>query len=115
MTCSTCAARWPRSPAARAASARETARTLAAAGASVAILDVLSQPAAALVEEIRAQGGKAAFWSLDVTHEADVARVFGEIVARFGRLDVLVNNAGIEGHNVPTHGSRSRNGSACRT
>ena len=35
----------------------ETARTLAAAGASVAILDVLSQPAAALVEEIRAQGG----------------------------------------------------------
>ncbi|MCA8061617.1 SDR family oxidoreductase [Burkholderia sp. AU31624] len=81
----------------------ETARTLAAAGASVAILDVLSQPAEALVEEIRAQGGQAAFWSLDVTHEADVARVFGEIVARFGRLDVLVNNAGIEGHNVPTH------------
>ena len=36
----------------------ETARTLAAAGASVAILDVLSQPAAALVEEIRAQGGR---------------------------------------------------------
>ena len=32
-----------------------------------------------------------------------MARVFGEIVARFGRLDVLVNNAGIEGHNVPTH------------
>ena len=46
----------------------ETARTLAAAGASVAILDVLSQPAEALVEEIRAQGGQAAFWSLDVTH-----------------------------------------------
>jgi NAD(P)-dependent dehydrogenase (short-subunit alcohol dehydrogenase family) len=81
----------------------ETARTLAAAGAAVAILDVLAPQGEALAEEIRAQGGQAAFWRLDVTSEADVARVFAEISARFGRLDVLVNNAGIEGDNIPTH------------
>ncbi|WP_126283259.1 SDR family NAD(P)-dependent oxidoreductase [Burkholderia stagnalis] len=81
----------------------ETARTLAAAGATVAILDVLSQEAEALVAEIRAQGGEAVYWWLDVTRETDVARVFGEIASRFGRLDVLVNNAGIDGPNRPTH------------
>ncbi|WP_179405087.1 SDR family NAD(P)-dependent oxidoreductase [Burkholderia guangdongensis] len=81
----------------------ETARTLAAAGAAVAILDVLAEEGEALAGAIRAEGGQATFWRLDVTHEADVARVFGEIVGRFGRLDVLVNNAGIEGDNIPTH------------
>jgi len=81
----------------------QTARTLAAAGAAVAILDVLSKEGEALAEEITAQGGKAAFWTLDVTREADVERVLGEIVGRFGRLDVLVNNAGIDGPNAPTH------------
>ncbi|WP_322056318.1 glucose 1-dehydrogenase [Paraburkholderia sp. J63] len=80
----------------------QTARTLAAAGAAVAVLDVLPQ-GEALAAEIVAAGGKAHFWRLDVTQEADVQRVFGEIVARFGRLDALVNNAGIEGANVPTH------------
>jgi NAD(P)-dependent dehydrogenase (short-subunit alcohol dehydrogenase family) len=81
----------------------QTARTLASAGAAVAILDVLVNEGRQLVEEIRAEGGKAAFWQLDVTHEHDVERVFGEIVVQFGRLDVLVNNAGIDGPNVPTH------------
>jgi NAD(P)-dependent dehydrogenase (short-subunit alcohol dehydrogenase family) len=81
----------------------QTARTLAAAGAAVAILDVLSEAGQALADEITAQGGKAAFWTLDVTREADVARVLGEVVGRFGRLDVLVNNAGIDGPNAPTH------------
>ncbi|MFX1767018.1 glucose 1-dehydrogenase [Paraburkholderia sp. A1RI-2L] len=80
----------------------QTARTLASAGAAIAVLDVLPE-GEALAAEIVAAGGKAHFWRLDVTQEADVQRVFGEIVARFGRLDALVNNAGIEGANVPTH------------
>lgn len=81
----------------------QTARTLAAAGARVAILDVLADAGEQLAAEIREQGGDAAFWLLDVTDEDAVARVFGEMVGRFGRLDVLVNNAGIDGSNLPTH------------
>ncbi|WP_321890264.1 SDR family NAD(P)-dependent oxidoreductase [Paraburkholderia bannensis] len=80
----------------------QTARTLASAGAAVAVLDV-SASGEELAAEIVAAGGKAYFWKLDVTQEAEVQRVFAEIVARFGRLDALVNNAGIEGANLPTH------------
>lgn len=80
----------------------QTARTLASAGAAVAVLDV-SPHGEELAAEIVAAGGRAHFWKLDVTQEDEVQRVFGEIVARFGRLDALVNNAGIEGANVPTH------------
>ncbi|WCM22770.1 glucose 1-dehydrogenase [Paraburkholderia bryophila] len=81
----------------------QTARTLAAAGSAIAVLDVLTEAGEQLVAEINAAGGKAAFWKMDVTQEDDVQRVFGEIAARFGRLDALVNNAGIEGANLPTH------------
>ncbi|WGS54002.1 glucose 1-dehydrogenase [Paraburkholderia sp. D15] len=81
----------------------QTARTLAAAGSAIAVLDVLSDAGEELVAEINGAGGKAAFWKMDVTQEDNVQRVFGEIAARFGRLDALVNNAGIEGVNLPTH------------
>ncbi|ASL46050.1 Cyclopentanol dehydrogenase [Burkholderia sp. AD24] len=81
----------------------QTARTLAAAGSAIAVLDVLTEAGEQLVAEINAAGGKAAFWKMDVTQEDDVQRVFGDIAARFGRLDALVNNAGIEGVNLPTH------------
>ncbi|PQV49971.1 SDR family NAD(P)-dependent oxidoreductase [Paraburkholderia sp. BL21I4N1] len=81
----------------------QTARTLAAAGSAIAVLDVLTEAGEQLVAEINEAGGKAAFWKMDVTQENDVQRVFGEIAARFGRLDALVNNAGIEGANLPTH------------
>lgn len=81
----------------------QTARTLAAAGSAVAVLDLLTESGEQLVAEINEAGGKAAFWRMDVTQETEVARVFGEIATRFGRLDALVNNAGIEGANLPTH------------
>ncbi len=67
------------------------------------MLDVLEADGKATAEGICAQDGEAAFWKLDVTSEAEVARVLGDIAARFGRLDILVNNAGIEGTNEPTH------------
>ncbi|WP_153099552.1 SDR family NAD(P)-dependent oxidoreductase [Paraburkholderia hayleyella] len=81
----------------------ETARTLASAGAAIAILDVLVSEGRQLVEEIGMAGGKAAFWPLDVTCEDEVQRTFSKLVSQFGRLDVLVNNAGIDGPNLPTH------------
>ncbi|NPT44472.1 glucose 1-dehydrogenase [Paraburkholderia sp. 1N] len=81
----------------------QTARTLAAAGSAIAVLDVLTEPGGQLVAEINESGGRAAFWKMDVTQEDNVQRVFDEIATRFGRLDALVNNAGIEGANLPTH------------
>ncbi len=68
-----------------------TARLLAEAGASVALLDIDGETARAEAARI---GGQAAAWTCDVTSESAVESVFAEIVKRFGRIDVLVNNAG---------------------
>lgn len=76
---------------------------MAEEGAAVAITDVREAEGRALAAELAGAGHLAEFWALDVSREADVARVFGAIVARFGRLDILVNNAGISGVNKPTH------------
>ncbi|HEU4685506.1 MAG TPA: SDR family oxidoreductase, partial [Nitrospira sp.] len=43
------------------------------------------------------------YWHLDVSREDEVQRVFAEIASTFGRIDVLVNNAGISGVDKPTH------------
>ncbi len=69
-----------------------TAQLLAEAGASVALLDVDGETAQREVEKI---GGKAAAWACDVASEKAVESVFAEVVKRFGRLDLLVNNAGV--------------------
>ncbi len=80
-----------------------TCTMLAREGAAVAITDVLEKEGQELAERIRADGGKAQFWALDVTDEAAVERVFSEVANTFGKLDVLVNNAGISGADKPTH------------
>ncbi|MFC3106582.1 SDR family NAD(P)-dependent oxidoreductase [Undibacterium arcticum] len=80
-----------------------TAQMLAAAGAKVAILDLLEETGTATASEIDPTGATARFWRLDVSDEAAVDRVFGEVEAHFGRIDILVNNAGIDGENIPTH------------
>jgi NAD(P)-dependent dehydrogenase (short-subunit alcohol dehydrogenase family) len=65
---------------------------LARVGARVALLDRDAAGAEALATRI---GGGARAWPLDVVDAAAVARVFAEIAAAWGRLDVLVNSAGI--------------------
>jgi NAD(P)-dependent dehydrogenase (short-subunit alcohol dehydrogenase family) len=82
---------------------RSTCLLLAREGASVALTDLLEEPGRRATQEIQSAGGKAEFWQLDVSREAEVKRVFDEIRAKFGRIDVLVNNAGISGANKPTH------------
>ena len=78
------------------------ATRMAEEGASVAILDTKAAEGQALADELAGRGLAARFWPLDVSREAEVARVFGEVAAHFGRIDVLVNNAGVAGANKPT-------------
>ncbi|MCW5936291.1 MAG: glucose 1-dehydrogenase [Fimbriimonadaceae bacterium] len=77
---------------------RAACQRLAEEGAKVAVTDLLDEEGRALAEEI---GG--AYWHLDVSDEAETKTVFSEVVAKWGRLDAVVNNAGIEGANKPTH------------
>src|SRR5215468_942816 len=74
---------------------------LAREGASVAVTDIDDLRGPELVARIKKAGGEATFWHQDVTSEARWIEVVGEVVARYGRLDVLVSNAGI-GIGAPT-------------
>jgi 3-oxoacyl-[acyl-carrier protein] reductase len=71
---------------------RATAVRFSEAGARVAICDVNEQAGAATASAL---GEGAAFFKLNVADKSDVQRVFDAIVAKYGRVDVLVNNAGI--------------------
>ncbi|MDD3836363.1 MAG: glucose 1-dehydrogenase [Phenylobacterium sp.] len=71
------------------------AERLAAEGATVVITDVQDEQGRATAEAIRAAGGKADYLSHDVTSEEAWVEVIAEVGKRHGRLDVLVNNAGI--------------------
>jgi NAD(P)-dependent dehydrogenase (short-subunit alcohol dehydrogenase family) len=81
---------------------RAIAVRMAEEGASVALLDLHDDRGEALARELAGRGSQARYWRCDVTKEADVARVFGEAAQAYGRLDVLVNNAGVSGANKPT-------------
>jgi 3alpha(or 20beta)-hydroxysteroid dehydrogenase len=71
------------------------ARLFALAGARVIIADVVVDEGEALAKDIRAGGGQAQFCTLDVANEKDWAATASFAKEKFGRLDVLVNNAGI--------------------
>ena len=74
---------------------RATAHLFADEGARVAVTDLEQPGVDAVVAEIEGAGGTAAGWTLDVADAEQAERVIGEIVDRFGGLDVVVNNAGI--------------------
>lgn len=74
----------------------EMCRALAAGGAAVVITDVLEKEGAAVAAELKQKGSKSAFLKQDVTDEPGWEKVTKAVVDQFGRLDVLVNNAGIE-------------------
>ena len=69
-----------------------------AEGAGVVIGDVLDAEGKAVESEISGKGGRIAYIHLDVTSEADWQAAVDLAVSRFGKLDVLVNNAGIGAH-----------------
>jgi NAD(P)-dependent dehydrogenase (short-subunit alcohol dehydrogenase family) len=76
---------------------RATALAFARDGAKLVISGRRAAEGARLTEEIRALGTEAEFIQTDVRHEDEVRRLVDGAVARFGRLDVAVNNAGTEG------------------
>jgi len=78
----------------------EIVRVFAAEGARVVVADVDGEAAARVAGEIDAAGGMAAGITADITDTAQVQALMKETVGRFGRLDVLVNNAGV-GLNKP--------------
>ncbi|MBW2425183.1 MAG: SDR family oxidoreductase [Deltaproteobacteria bacterium] len=74
---------------------RATARLLADEGAKVAVTDLRLETVGTVVDEIRAAGGSAEGWVLDVADPGQIEAVVEEIAERLGGLDILVNNAGI--------------------
>ncbi len=66
-------------------------------GARVVVADLLEFEARQVVEKIAAAGGQARFVKLDVTSESDWHAAVATTVTAFGKLDLLVNNAGISG------------------
>ncbi|EAR01782.1 SDR family NAD(P)-dependent oxidoreductase [Maribacter sp. HTCC2170] len=63
-------------------------------GATVIIMDLLPQ-GQAVAEGIIASGGKAEYHSLSVTNKSDVEGVFSSVNDKYGKIDILINNAGI--------------------
>ena len=77
------------------------ARRLAAEGGRVLVNDINAQAGQRVAADIRAAGGEAVFFQADVTQSRDVEAMVQETVQRFGRLDVVVNNAGWTHRNRP--------------
>jgi 3-oxoacyl-[acyl-carrier protein] reductase len=72
------------------------AKELAARGAAVAVNYASSREGAdRVVNEIKANGGRAAAFQGDISNHAAVERIFSEVGAAFGRIGILVNNAGV--------------------
>jgi NAD(P)-dependent dehydrogenase (short-subunit alcohol dehydrogenase family) len=74
---------------------RAMAVTMAREGAKVVVTDLRDADGADAVCEIEKAGGAGRFFHHDVTKEEDWSRVIDDTLASFGRLDVVVNNAGI--------------------
>ena len=80
-----------------------TAKLLAKEGAGVGIVDVDDKNGARVIEEITSEGGDAVYRHADITIEEEVAHAFAGFYEKYGKLHILVNNAGIAGSRVPAH------------
>lgn len=74
---------------------REIARHLAKEGAAIAIADLAEEDGQAVVRELGLAGANAAFFNVNANSRDACASAIAEIMSRFGRIDLLVNNIGI--------------------
>jgi 3-oxoacyl-[acyl-carrier protein] reductase len=72
-----------------------TAVKFAAEGAKVAVCDINPELTRHTLAEIRSKGGEAEGYSVDVTDKAQIAAMVKGVMAKWGRIDCVVNNAGI--------------------
>src|SRR5258708_24592622 len=75
---------------------KEVARTFAEAGADVVVADRNVAAAREAAEEIGSSGPRTLAVAMDVTSESDVESGIADVIATYGRIDVLVSNAGIQ-------------------
>ena len=74
---------------------KETALLFAKEGAKVAVADVNEKGGVETVENIKKSGGEAFFAKLDVSRREQIKQVVKDTIAKYGKIDVLINNAGI--------------------
>jgi NAD(P)-dependent dehydrogenase (short-subunit alcohol dehydrogenase family) len=74
---------------------RSHALFLARHGSRVVVNDLSAEAAVAVAREIADEGGEALAFAASVTDEAAIARMTAEAIAKWGRIDILINNAGI--------------------
>jgi NAD(P)-dependent dehydrogenase (short-subunit alcohol dehydrogenase family) len=82
---------------------KATCLLLAKEGARVAVTDITDDAGKEVADDIKNTGGDAKYWHMNVTDEKEVDKVFAEINNEYGKINVLVNNAGISGPPKETH------------
>jgi NAD(P)-dependent dehydrogenase (short-subunit alcohol dehydrogenase family) len=82
---------------------RAMAMLFAREGASVLCVDRVAERAQETVEIIEGEGGVASSLAADIVKGADCAKIVDEAKARYGRIDILINNVGIGGGDAPAH------------
>jgi 2-hydroxycyclohexanecarboxyl-CoA dehydrogenase len=75
---------------------RGIAQAMAREGARVAVVDLNEAGAKETVEAIAKGGGEAGAWRADISDKARIDAVVGEVIARWGTVHILVNNAGLD-------------------
>jgi NAD(P)-dependent dehydrogenase (short-subunit alcohol dehydrogenase family) len=82
---------------------RQHALALAEAGADVAVCDLAEEAGLATKAELEQLGRRAWFGKVDVTRTDEIDSFVSEVVTRFGKIDILVNNAAIPSEGVALH------------
>lgn len=74
---------------------RAVALRFAGEGAKVVVIDIVAESARAVADEIKAAGGEALAITCDVTRRDQIDALVGQVLAAYGQIDILCNNAGI--------------------